>query len=98
MFSCVETQEKSQFLKYVQKIAHRAVFSTGQGASAVGLIPMCREVSSQMSEPRKLLCWLTRGSASFDKMNIHRRRSLGNIPNPSTGLPVHGKNKEAGDV
>ena len=28
---------KSQFLKYVEKIAPRAVFSTGQGASAVGL-------------------------------------------------------------
>ena len=28
---------KSQFLKYIQKIAPRAVFSTGQGASAVGM-------------------------------------------------------------
>lgn len=28
---------KSQFLKYVEKIASRAVFTTGQGASAVGL-------------------------------------------------------------
>lgn len=28
---------KSQFLKYIEKIAPRAVFSTGQGASAVGL-------------------------------------------------------------
>lgn len=28
---------KSQFLKYVEKTAHRAVFTTGQGASAVGL-------------------------------------------------------------
>jgi DNA replication licensing factor MCM2 len=28
---------KSQFLKYVQGVAPRAVFSTGQGASAVGL-------------------------------------------------------------
>ena len=28
---------KSQFLKYIEKTAHRAVFSTGQGASAVGL-------------------------------------------------------------
>ena len=27
---------KSQFLKYVEKIAPRAVFTTGQGASAVG--------------------------------------------------------------
>lgn len=28
---------KSQFLKYVEKVASRAVFTTGQGASAVGL-------------------------------------------------------------
>ena len=28
---------KSQFLKYVEKTASRAVFTTGQGASAVGL-------------------------------------------------------------
>ena len=28
---------KSQFLKYVEKIAPRAVFTTGQGASAVGM-------------------------------------------------------------
>lgn len=27
---------KSQFLKYVEKTAQRAVFTTGQGASAVG--------------------------------------------------------------
>ena len=30
---------KSQFLKYVEKLAPRAVFTTGQGASAVGKIP-----------------------------------------------------------
>lgn len=28
---------KSQFLKYVEKVAPRCVFTTGQGASAVGL-------------------------------------------------------------
>ena len=28
---------KSQFLKYVEKVAPRPVFTTGQGASAVGL-------------------------------------------------------------
>lgn len=28
---------KSQFLKYVEKTGHRAVYTTGKGASAVGL-------------------------------------------------------------
>ena len=28
---------KSQFLKYVEQTGHRTVFTTGQGASAVGL-------------------------------------------------------------
>jgi hypothetical protein len=28
---------KSQFLKYIEKIAPRAIYTTGQGASAVGL-------------------------------------------------------------
>ena len=27
---------KSQFLKYIEKLAPRAIFTTGQGASAVG--------------------------------------------------------------
>lgn len=34
---------KSQLLKYVQGISHRAVFATGQGASAVGLTAMVRK-------------------------------------------------------
>lgn len=33
---------KSQFLKYVEKIAPRAIFATGQGASAVGLTAYVR--------------------------------------------------------
>lgn len=33
---------KSQFLKYSEKIAPRAVFATGQGASAVGLTAYVR--------------------------------------------------------
>lgn len=33
---------KSQFLKYVEKIAPRSVFATGQGASAVGLTAFVR--------------------------------------------------------
>ena len=34
---------KSQFLKYVEKTSHRAVFTTGQGASAVGLTASVRK-------------------------------------------------------
>jgi len=34
---------KSQLLKYVEKISHRAAFATGQGASAVGLTAMVRK-------------------------------------------------------
>ena len=34
---------KSQFLKYVEKTAPRAVFTTGQGASAVGLTAAVRK-------------------------------------------------------
>ncbi|KFG26512.1 uncharacterized protein NESG_00660 [Nematocida ausubeli] len=34
---------KSQLLKYVQNISHRSVFSTGQGASAVGLTAMVKK-------------------------------------------------------
>lgn len=33
---------KSQFLKYVEKVAPRVVFTTGQGASAVGLTAYVR--------------------------------------------------------
>ncbi len=34
---------KSQFLKYMEKTAPRAVFTTGQGASAVGLTASVRK-------------------------------------------------------
>lgn len=34
---------KSQFLKYIEKTAPRAVYTTGQGASAVGLTAAVRK-------------------------------------------------------
>lgn len=34
---------KSQFLKFIEKVAPRAVFTTGQGASAVGLTASVRK-------------------------------------------------------
>lgn len=72
---------KSQFLKYAEKTAHRAVYTTGKGASAVGLTasvhtdPITRE-------------WTLEGGAlvladqgvcmidEFDKMNDHDRTSI----------------------
>ncbi len=72
---------KSQFLKYVEKTSHRAVYTTGKGASAVGLTaavrpdPLTRE-------------WTLEGGAlvladqgvclidEFDKMNDQDRTSI----------------------
>lgn len=42
IFCCCLGTAKSQFLKYTEKIAPRAVFTTGQGASAVGLTAYVR--------------------------------------------------------
>ncbi len=39
---------KSQFLKYVEKTTPRAVFTTGKGASAVGLTASVRQVCMYM--------------------------------------------------
>ena len=57
---------KSQFLKYLEKVAPRPVFITGQGASAVGLTayvqrsPLTKE--SRCSRPGPW-CWRTRECA-----------------------------------
>ncbi|XP_068082893.1 DNA replication licensing factor Mcm2 [Anabrus simplex] len=72
---------KSQFLKYVEKIAPRAVFTTGQGASAVGLTAYVKR-SPQTHE------WTLEAGAlvladqgvclidEFDKMNDQDRTSI----------------------
>ncbi|XP_076239028.1 DNA replication licensing factor Mcm2 [Calliopsis andreniformis] len=72
---------KSQFLKYVEKIAPRSVFTTGQGASAVGLTAFVRK-SPQTRE------WTLEAGAlvladhgiclidEFDKMNDQDRTSI----------------------
>jgi DNA replication licensing factor MCM2 len=65
---------KSQFLKYVEKTASRAVYATGQGASAVGLTatvhkdPMTREWTLEggaLVMADKGVCLID----EFDKMN-----------------------------
>ncbi|KAJ3132381.1 MCM DNA helicase complex subunit [Physocladia obscura] len=72
---------KSQFLKYVEKTARRAVFTTGQGASAVGLTasvhkdPVTREWTLEggaLVMADKGICLID----EFDKMNDKDRTSI----------------------
>merc|ERR1719336_1494326 len=72
---------KSQFLKYIQSIAPRAVFSTGQGASAVGLTAYVKK--SQLTKEWTLeagaLVLADKGVClidEFDKMNDQDRTSI----------------------
>jgi DNA replication licensing factor MCM2 len=72
---------KSQFLKAVEKTFHRSVYTTGKGASAVGLTAAVRK-DPQTRE------WCLEGGAlvladrgiclidEFDKMNDHDRTSI----------------------
>ncbi|KAG0170488.1 MCM DNA helicase complex subunit [Apophysomyces sp. BC1034] len=72
---------KSQFLKYIEKTAHRAVYTTGQGASAVGLTasvhkdPVTREWTLEggaLVLADKGVCLID----EFDKMNDQDRTSI----------------------
>jgi len=72
---------KSQFLKYVEKAAHRVVYTTGKGASAVGLTAGVRHDPNTGE-------WTLEGGAlvladkgmclidEFDKMNDQDRTSI----------------------
>eukprot|EP00058_Branchiostoma_floridae_P021237 XP_002606727.1 hypothetical protein BRAFLDRAFT_281666 [Branchiostoma floridae] len=72
---------KSQFLKYVEKTAHRPVFTTGQGASAVGLTAYVQRnpVSREWTLEAGALVLADRGVClidEFDKMNDADRTSI----------------------
>lgn len=72
---------KSQFLKYVEKTSHRAVFTTGQGASAVGLTASVRidPVTREWTLEGGALVLADRGVClidEFDKMNDADRTSI----------------------
>ncbi|KAF2747020.1 MCM-domain-containing protein [Sporormia fimetaria CBS 119925] len=72
---------KSQILKYIEKTAHRAVFATGQGASAVGLTASVRRdpMTSEWTLEGGALVLADKGTClidEFDKMNDQDRTSI----------------------
>ncbi|KAK5101691.1 MCM DNA helicase complex subunit [Lithohypha guttulata] len=72
---------KSQILKYVEKTAHRAVFATGQGASAVGLTASVRRdpLTAEWTLEGGALVLADQGTClidEFDKMNDQDRTSI----------------------
>ena len=72
---------KSQVLKYIEKTAHRAVFATGQGASAVGLTASVRKdpLTSEWTLEGGALVLADKGTClidEFDKMNDQDRTSI----------------------
>ncbi|KAK1067038.1 MCM DNA helicase complex subunit [Friedmanniomyces endolithicus] len=72
---------KSQVLKYIEHTAHRAVFATGQGASAVGLTASVRRdpMTQEWTLEGGALVLADRGTClidEFDKMNDQDRTSI----------------------
>ncbi|XP_073012879.1 DNA replication licensing factor MCM2 [Typha latifolia] len=72
---------KSQFLKYVEKTGHRAVYTTGKGASAVGLTAAVHKdpVTREWTLEGGALVLADRGIClidEFDKMNDQDRVSI----------------------
>ena len=72
---------KSQVLKYIESTAHRAVFATGQGASAVGLTASVRKdpLTQEWTLEGGALVLADKGTClidEFDKMNDQDRTSI----------------------
>ncbi|XP_032892873.1 DNA replication licensing factor MCM2 [Amblyraja radiata] len=72
---------KSQFLKYIEKVSSRAIYTTGQGASAVGLTAYVQRnpVSREWTLEAGALVLADRGVClidEFDKMNEQDRTSI----------------------
>ncbi|XP_076656477.1 DNA replication licensing factor Mcm2 isoform X1 [Halictus rubicundus] len=72
---------KSQFLKYIEKVAPRTVFTTGQGASAVGLTAFVRKspTTREWTLEAGALVLADHGIClidEFDKMNDQDRTSI----------------------
>lgn len=72
---------KSQFLKYVEKTAHRAVFTTGRGSTAVGLTASVRKdpLTKEWTLEGGALVLADHGVClidEFDKMNDQDRTSI----------------------
>ena len=72
---------KSQFLKYVEKTSHRAIYTTGQGASAVGLTASVRKdpITREWTLEGGALVLADKGIClidEFDKMNDADRTSI----------------------
>lgn len=72
---------KSQILKYAEQTSHRAVFATGQGASAVGLTASVRRdpITREWTLEGGALVLADQGTClidEFDKMNDQDRTSI----------------------
>jgi DNA replication licensing factor MCM2 len=72
---------KSQFLKYIEKLYHRVVYTTGKGASAVGLTAGVHKdpVTGEWTLEGGALVLADKGIClidEFDKMNEQDRTSI----------------------
>jgi len=72
---------KSQFLKYIEKLYHRVVYTTGKGASAVGLTAGVHKdpITGEWTLEGGALVLADKGIClidEFDKMNDHDRTSI----------------------